>query len=339
MVHCKSFTAPAKVHPVYMFAYPDAQILDITGPLEVFSRASRWLQDNGLVQGEAYRVQLVAAKTGLIRCSNGLQILADGVMDDIQPASTVLISGGIGFRALLGDEQLLAWLRHLEPRVQRLGSVCTGAFVLAAAGLLDNMTSTTHWAYCDELARLYPATQVDPDILFTQQGKIFTAAGVTAGIDMALAMVEQDWGQRAALETAQQLVMYLKRPAGQAQLSRQLLSQKSELQSIQELLVWIVENPATDLSINALANRVAMSSRNFARRFNEETGMTPAKFVEQTRFDIACRKLEQTQLSIEAVARYSGFNSSDALRRIFMKRTGISPKLYRARFQQLVESA
>ncbi|MDH5731362.1 MAG: DJ-1/PfpI family protein [Gammaproteobacteria bacterium] len=322
-------------HKVIMLAYPNAQILDITGPLEVFSRASRWLQDNAMCNSEAYTVEIVSPVAGNICCSNGINLVASRSYREITHADTLLITGGIGFKAQLEDQQLIDWIKTLPEKTQRFGSVCTGAFLLAAAGLLENKIATTHWEYCQELAQFSPSTHVDPDIMFARQGKLYTSAGVTAGIDMALAMVEKDWGQNVALETAQQLVMYLKRPAGQSQFSSQLCSQKSEIESIQKLLIWIIDNPNENLSVVSLADKVAMSPRNFARRFVEETGTTPAKFVEQVRFDIACRKLEETRQSLETIANKTGFRSSESLRRAFVKKMGVTPSDYRTRLRDL----
>ncbi|MGH8185193.1 MAG: AraC family transcriptional regulator, partial [Steroidobacteraceae bacterium] len=211
---------PNTPHRVAMLGFAQAQILDITGPLEVFARTSRWLLDHQDVRFGAYEIELVAPRAGPIDTSGGLQLLAARSFADMRPANTLLIAGGIGYQSVLKDRDLLNWIRRQASKVERIGSICTGALVLAAAGLLDGKTVTTHWAYCDRLAKLAPGARVERDAIYVQSDKLYTSAGVTSGMDMALAMVEADWGKACALAVAQELVMYLKRPGGQSQFSR-----------------------------------------------------------------------------------------------------------------------
>jgi transcriptional regulator GlxA family with amidase domain len=207
-------------HSVVMLAYPSAQVLDITGPLEVFSRTSRWLREHRGLQRDAYRVELVAARAGRLETSGGLELYAARRYGDVETMDTLLIAGGIGYRAAMADKQLVRWIHEQAGRVERIGSICTGAFLLAAADVLNNKPATTHWAYCDELARIAPAARIERDAIYVQSGNLYTSAGVTSGMDMALAMVEADWGKATALAVAQELVMFLKRPRGQSQFSR-----------------------------------------------------------------------------------------------------------------------
>lgn len=326
-------------HKVAMLVFPNAQILDVTGPLEVFARTSRWLKDNRVTDRPAYEVSLVAKQAGNVVCSNGLEMSVKHSIANVGQIDTLLVAGGIGYRDAANDHVVLDWVRRQAQTVERVGSICTGAFILAAAGLLHGKTATTHWAYCEQLRRQAPSTVVQPDAIFVRQDNVYTSAGVTSGMDMALAMIEDDWGQHVALAVAQELVLYLKRPGGQAQFSRQLAIQKLESSKLQELVLWISENPDADLSVETLATRMAMSVRNFSRRFHSEVGLTPAKFVEQMRIDAARSKLEQTALPVDKVAHNCGFESADNFRRAFSRVLGITPTEYRERFSLQANSS
>jgi transcriptional regulator GlxA family with amidase domain len=261
-----------------------------------------------------------------------LALIATHDLHNVGLVDTLLVSGGIGYGQAVGDAETVAWVSRMRHKVERLGSICTGAFILAAAGLLDNKRATTHWAYCERLAQEAPSTVVEPDAIFVREDDVFTSAGVTSGMDMALAMVEQDWGQPVALAVAQELVLYLQRPGGQSQFSRQLTLQQMETDKLQKLLLWMIEHPEADFCIDALAARVAMSPRNFMRRFAAEAGATPAKFAQQIRIEAARRKLEQTSLPLETIARSCGFSCAENMRRSFVRSLGISPSEYRERF-------
>ena len=319
---------------VVMYAYHDAQILDITGPLEVFGRTARWLRDRGLTADLGYRVEIIADEKGLIRTSSGMQLYAERSFRDMdEEIDTLLISGGPGHRAAMENTELLEWIRGYLPKTTRLGSVCNGALILAKAGLLEGRKATTHWDYCDELREESEDIEVIDDAIHTRDGKIYTSAGVTAGMDLALAMVEEDWGSAVALATAQELVMFLKRPGGQSQFSRHLEAQILESDGLGLVVLWMLERLDGDLGVAALAQKAALSERHFARRFRAEMGMTPGRYVEIARVEAARRKLEATQLSIKLIAVECGFSSPEIMRRAFQRILGVPPNGYRTRFQ------
>lgn len=316
-----------------MFGYEDAQILDITGPLEVFARSARWLRDRGVCRNLAYSIELVAENAGPVRTSSGLCLIAERNYRAVRHADTLLIAGGIGCRAVMQDRKVLAWLRKIAPRVARLGSVCTGAMVLGRAGLLRDKSATTHWDYVEELRRIDASIDVQADAIYVRDASLYTSAGVTAGIDMALAIVESDWGQPVALAVAKELVMFLKRPGGQSQFSGHLAAQFSEGDKLRELQLWILDHLDADLSVPALAARVTMSERNFARRFVAGIGVSPAHYVARARLEAARRKLEENKLLISRVAQYCGFGNEETMRRTFIAALGVSPADYRERFR------
>ena len=307
----KSAPAPRRV---MMLAYADAQILDIAGPLQILSTAL-------LADGRpAYAVELVSAEPGPVMTTSGLALHAARTMDDIAPTDlatldTLMVTGGLGSRAAMEDERILAFLRA------------------AAAGLLDGRRATTHWAYAPAMRRRFPAVTVEEDAIYVRDGKFWTSAGVTAGMDLALALIEEDLGRDAALLIARHHVMYLMRPGGQSQFSAQLAAQRVEDSRLARVCAFIVENPCADLSVPALAARAAMSERSFARRFAEETGITPAQFVERARLDEACRRLAGSDLSLDAVSADAGFGAAERMRRAFIRHLGVTPGRYRERFR------
>ena len=316
-----------------MLGFPQAQVLDITGPLEVFSRTARWLVDQDYVQHLPYKIELTAAETGLLPMSSGLELQVNRRFDQVQTVDTLLVAGGLGYRDAGKDPNFLANLKRLARKAKRVGSICTGSMILAKTGILDHMPATTHWEYLEELEHTGLDVQVDHDAIFVRNGNLFTSAGVTAGMDMALAMVEEDWGQTVALAVAQQLVLYLKRPGGQSQFSNHLKAQSLESGRMQKLQLWMLDNLDLDLCVDKLANRVAMSERTFARRFVAEIGITPARFVEQARIQAARRRLEEGDLQIESIAQRCGFRSAENMRRSFIRILGVPPTQYRERFQ------
>jgi transcriptional regulator GlxA family with amidase domain len=280
-----------------------------------------------------YAVEIVSAKAGPLLTQSGLRLVADRSFAAVRGGiDTLLVAGGRGTPQAMADGALLAWLRRMAPRVRRLGSVCTGTFVLAAAGLLDGRRVTTHWAWCTALAEQFPAVRVDPDPIFVRDGDVWTSAGVTAGMDLALALVEEDHGRDLALETARQLVLFLRRPGGQSQFSAQLAVQAADREPLRGLVAWIAEHPDGDLSVPALARRVAMSPRNFARVFAREVGKTPARFVEASRVEAARRRLEESADGVDQVAARCGFGTAESMRRAFMRTIRVSPTAYRHRF-------
>lgn len=321
-----------RAHHVVMLAYPDVQILDVTGPLEVFSRATRWLQDSGMRPDAAYRVEVVAPRTGSLVTSSGVRLVAERAYRDVTSADTLLVAGGRGQTAVRTQAPLLAWLRRMAGRVARLGSVCNGALILAAAGLLEGRRATTHWAYLEELKRSV-GNGVCDDAIYTRDGNVYTSAGVTAGMDMALAMLEEDHGGAVALGVARELVLFLKRPGGQSQFSDYLAAQFSEDAGLRELQLWMLGHLEQDLSVPRLAERIAMSERSFARHFADGVGLAPGHYVRQIRVTAARRKLEQTDLTLQQVARRCGFGTPESLRRSFIAALGVTPGAYRERFR------
>lgn len=318
-------------HRVVMLAFPDAQILDAVGPLEVFSRTGRWLRDTWGRDELAYELVLAAREAGPLPMSNGLMLTATHAFGDVEACDTLLVAGGIGWERAAGDAALLAWLRAMAPRVQRFGSICTGALVLAAAGLLEGRQATTHWAYCDRLAELSPGCAVEPDAIFVEDGTLFTSAGVTTGMDLALELVERDHGKATAVSVAQELVIYRKRPGGQAQFSRYLEAEKRQ-DRLGELQLWILDHLDEDLPLERLAAAAGMSARHFSRRFKDELGATPAAYVARIRLEEARRRLESGANSLKDVARTCGFADEQNLRRAFRKHVGVAPSEYRQRF-------
>src|SRR6266571_1954430 len=320
---------------VAMLAYPDIQMLDVMGPLEVFSRTSRWLKDNGRRTDDAYSLEILGLKRGPFRASSGLRVYADRRFDEVgRGLDTLLIAGGKGTERYRAHAPILRWLRRQARWVRRLASVCTGAFFLAEAGLLKGRRARTHWSFCSQLARRFPDVRVEPDTIFVREGSIYTSAGVTAGMDLALAMVEEDLGREVALAAARELVMFLRRPGGQAQFSAQLAVQFAEHAPLSELQAYILDHPPDDLSVETLARRVAMSPRNFARVFASEVGTTPARFVTSVRVETARRLLEESSQDLEAICSMCGLGTPESLRRAFLRTVGVAPSQYRERFSR-----
>ncbi len=314
---------------IVLLTFPKAEMLDAVGPLEVFAGADAQLE------GQAYDLEVVSLRPGPVAMSSGLALVAGrGLADDPGPIDTLLVGGGEGTRRHAEDPQVQAWLQRQVPRVRRLGSVCTGAFVLAAGGFLDGRRATTHWQRCAELAAAYPEVRVEPDAIFRRDGKVVTSAGITAGIDLALHLVEEDLGRALAFAVARQLVVYARRPGGQSQFSADLMSQAAAGGRFDDLRRWILDHPGADLSVEALAARVGMSPRSFHRHFRAETGMTPGAFVERARVEAARRALEEGGEPLARLSHRLGFGHADSLRRIFHRHLSMSPQDYRLRWAQ-----
>jgi transcriptional regulator GlxA family with amidase domain len=310
---------------VLIAAFPGVQMLDITGPMEVFSIATRL--------GHApYELAVVARDEAPLPASSGLRLVPNGGLRNVREADTLLIPGGQGTRQALEDEVLIRWIQRTAKRSRRVTSVCTGAFLLAEAGLLDGRRATTHWSACNALRRRYPKVTVEDDPIFVRDGSVWTSAGVTAGMDLALALVEEDAGREAALEVARRLVLFVRRPGGQAQFSAQLAADTAERQPLRELQGWIADHLTDDLGVEALAERAHMSPRNFARAFKQEVGMTPAAYVERARVERAQQALQSSRAPIALVARRTGFGTAGTMRRAFKRRIGATPVDYRDRF-------
>lgn len=328
----ETVSPPARPRRVAILLYPGLQSLDVTGPLEVFAGASAALAA-ARRPDPGYEVITLAARAAPMRASSGLTLLPDGPLP-ARPGliDTLIVPGGHGRREAARDQTLLSWLARAGQRVRRLASVCTGAFLLADAGLLKGRTVTTHWAYAKQLADLHPDLTVDPDPIFLTDGNLWTSAGVTAGIDLALAMVEQDHDRRLALQIARHLVMFLRRPGSQSQFSATLAAQEPQREPLREIQRHVLERLAADHSVQAMAARAHMSPRHFARAFAAETGLTPARYVEQARLEAARRSLEETRQPVEAIARACGFGTAETMRRCFLRALGIPPAEYRRRF-------
>ncbi len=313
---------------IVLVAYPGIQTLDVVGPAEVFTGANR-------EAGEArYAVEVVARAGRAVTATSGLTLGVDRRLADVRGAvDTLMVAGGDGTAEALRDRVLVDGIRRVAARSRRVTSVCSGAFMLAEAGLLDGRTATTHWSVCDTLARLYPSVTVDPEPIFVQDGHVFTSAGVTAGMDLALALVEHDQGRDLALQVARRLVLFLRRPANQSQFSAQLAAQLAQRDEVREVQRWIAEHPEGDLSVASLSERAGMSERSFARWFATEVGVTPGRYVERARVEAARRLLEDSDDSITTVARACGFGTAETMRRSFLRVVRTGPAEYRRRFR------
>ncbi|MCX4582401.1 GlxA family transcriptional regulator [Streptomyces sp. NBC_01481] len=319
---------------VVIVAFPGVELLDVTGPAEVFSVAS------GIAGADrpGYQVEIAATRAGELPTSSGVRLVADVALEEVGgQVDTLLVSGAInlvdgGVEPVI-DAAVVEWLRTAAPQARRTASVCAGAHVLAAAGLLDGLSATTHWLTAERLAADYPQIAVDPDPIFIRAGQVWTCAGVTSGMDMALAMVAEDHGQALALATARMMVMYVKRPGGQSQFSVPLSIHAPSGDRIDELRLWIADHLADDLSIETLAERMHLSVRHLARLFRQRTGSTPASYIEAVRVETARRLLEETDRSLPDVATASGLGSVETLHRAFRRRLVTTPAEYRRRFR------
>jgi transcriptional regulator GlxA family with amidase domain len=311
---------------VLIVCYPGIELLDVSGPASVFGAAS------ALVGGGAYRVELAAFEAGPVLSSCGITLMAQRALGRVRGnIDTLLIGGGLR-PALAAAANLVPLLPAVARRSRRTCSVCSGAFLLAEAGLLRNRRAATHWAGVRELAQRFPDVHVQTDPIYVRDGSVWTSAGVTSGIDLALALVEQDLGAKVALEVARWGVMYLRRPGGQSQFSAPLQAQATHDEGLAALLHWLGENLQADLSIQTLAQRAHMSVRNFARVFRRETGTTPASYVEGMRLSAARSALELGSLSVKRIAFEVGFHSVETMHRAFQRRLSVTPLQYRARF-------
>ncbi len=305
---------------VLVVLFDEVQSLDVTGPVEVFAHAPG-----------AYKVRTASLGGGTVRTTSGLRITPDEDLARTRPHDLLLVPGGAGARG--NNPELVAWLRGNAGRAARLASVCTGAFLLAEAGLLTGRWVTTHWEFCATLAARYPDINVDPEPIFVRDENVVTSAGVTAGIDLALALVEEDLGRDAALHIARMLVVFLRRPGNQAQFSAQLAAQVAQRAPLRDVQQWIAENPAADLSVETLASRASLSPRQFARAFAAEVGIPPGRYVDRVRLESARRRLEDTADGVEETARACGYGTPEAMRRAFVRLLGQSPAEYRRRFR------
>lgn len=300
------------------------QILDLTAPYEVFARCG------------GYRVELVSsAAKGEVTSSCGLSMHSAKDYRKLRGAvDTLLVPGGEGAEQVLCEAAFLRWLRSMSRRVRRIGSICTGAVLLGAAGILDGRRAVTHWKWCGQLAHAFPRVMVEQDPIYVKDGNVYSSAGITAGIDLALALVEEDYGQKRALEIARDLVIFLRRPGGQSQFSSLLAAQVSARRPLEDLQAWVMEHLEKDLSVEALAKQCGMSPRHFARVFVAEKRLTPGNFVEQSRVTAARALLESSNETIKEVATRCGFGSLDSMRRSFTKILGVTTREYAERFRR-----
>jgi transcriptional regulator GlxA family with amidase domain len=322
--------ASTKPRRVVILAFPGVQPLDVVGPAEVFAGA------DALAEGGEYTVEVVAKEPEPITVrSSGYGIVPKTTTARCRgPIDTLVVAGGFGVIKAEDDAELIRWIRSAARRSRRVTSVCSGAFLLARAGLLEGKTCTTHWASTAELARRHPELTVDPNPIFVRDGNVWTSAGVTSGMDLSLALVEEDLGRDIAVQIARWLVLFLQRPGGQAQFSTHLSAQLAERRPLRELQSWIADNLDADLRVESLADHAAMSPRNFARFFRRETGMTPAAYVEELRVERARQLLEESSDPVEIISGRCGFGTPETMRRAFARCIGTAPTEYRARFRR-----
>src|SRR5207248_189972 len=332
---------PHATHRIVFLAAPGVEMLDLVGPLQVFARASEMYGRANTGSPAIYSVEVVTISSRRSLTANcGLRITADKTFRQVRGRiDTLLVAGGNAIEQNEINPEAVRWLKKVAARTRRVGSVCTGAMFLARAGLLDGRRATTHWNWCEVLIKRAPRADVDPDPIFVRDENVYTSAGVTAGMDLALALVEEDHGSRLALKVARNLVLYLRRPGGQSQFSAALSLQLTDRKPLRELEAWVLDNLHKPLTVPVLAQRVAMSPRNFARVFAKEMKTTPAKFVERLRVEAARRRLEESHNSMEMIASECGFGNVNAMRNVFQRALKIPPGHYRRHFRHARQSS
>jgi len=318
-------------HRVLLLVFPDFQLLDATGPADVFASVDEHLPP---AARPAYRLEALSPAGGLVRSSTGLELATRALPDPTEVAGcTLLIAGGHGVQAAMQQGGVARWLMQAAPHATRCGAVCTGAFLMAQAGLLEGRAVVTHWRYAELLQRLFPRLEVLPDALFVRDDTFYSSAGVTAGMDLCLSLVEEDHGRELSLRVARGLVMYLRRPGGQRQFSAELLAQQApEGGQMEQLVKWLRDRLAQVLDVEEMAAQMAMSARTLHRHCQAEMGMTPAKLLLQLRLEKASQLLERGEPSLKRVAQQTGFGSEYNLRRAFVQALGVTPGEYRQRF-------
>ncbi len=332
-----SLRQTSRTRRIVFVAAPGTEILDLVGPLQVFARASEMFRKQNPDSAPIYSVEVVTTSAHRSFVANcGLRITANKTFRELRgKIDTLLIAGGSAIEQDAITADVVRWLRKIAGRIRRIGSVCTGAMLLARAGLLDGRRATTHWNWCEVLIRRAPRADVDPDPIFVRDENVYTSAGVTAGMDLALALVEEDHGSPLALQVARNLVLYLRRPGGQSQFSAALSLQLTDRKPLLELEAWVLDNLNKPLNVPMLAGRVAMSPRNFARVFTKEMKTTPAKFVERLRVEAARRRLEESPNSMETIASECGFGNVNSMRNVFQRTLKIAPGQYRRHFRHV----
>jgi transcriptional regulator GlxA family with amidase domain len=315
---------------IVIVGYDDIMGLDLVGPMEAFGSA-QVKSSRGLVE-PCYRVTIAGLQSKTFRSEFGLRFATERSLASIHEADTVIVPGGSGLRLSNTPLKLAEWLRKTAGSIRRIASICTGIYGIAPSGLLDGRKVATHWKFASDLAKRYPKLKVDPSSLYIKDGKFWTAAGVTAGIDLSLALIEEDFGPEVALSVARELVVYMKRPGGQEQYSEPLQFQLQSRSRFADLLPWMLAHLDQDLSVEMLAERISLCPRQFSRRFVQEFGSSPASFVRRLRLDEARQRLSSPDCTVEGVARSVGFSDADNFRRAFERCFGIAPSAYRGRF-------
>jgi transcriptional regulator GlxA family with amidase domain len=317
---------------VVILGYPGVQALDLVGPFDVFTGATLNLAAKERY-GDGYDVMIASARGGLVTTGTGLALVAEPLPDPYGPIDTVVIPGGYGLDQARKDPDVVGWVKAVAGTARRVVSVCTGAFLAAQAGLLDGCRATTHWAFAQQLAREFPSVAVDPEPVYVQSSPpVWTAAGVTAGIDLALSLVEEDHGTDVAQTVARYLVLYLRRPGGQSQFAAPVWMPRAKRAPIRDVQESIEAEPGAAHSISELARRAAMSTRHFTRVFTDEVGEAPGAYVDRIRTEAARRQLEETDDTVTVIAIRCGFGTAETMRRNFVRRMGISPDQYRRAF-------
>ena len=315
---------------IVIVGYDDITSLDLAGPLEAFNAA--YVEDSRGNRQPCYKVTIAALGAKTFRSESGLRMTAACSLSSLRHLDTLLIPGGRGMRVSASGQKLANWIGRHERRVRRIASVCTGIYGVAPTGLLNGRTVTTHWMFSADLAQRYPELKVDANALYVRDGKFYTSAGITAGIDLALALIEEDFGAQVALSVARELVVFVKRPGGQEQYSEPLKFQVESTSRFADLAAWMVGHLDKNLSVEALAERINLCPRQFTRRFKDEFNSTPAAFVQRLRLDEARKRLSAANSTVESIADSVGFRDPDSFRRAFAQRFGVAPKQYRSRF-------
>lgn len=324
---------------IAMLVYPNCLMIDAIAPIEVFNFANVALQLMGNISHSesVYTLSIVAEKRGQVKSSSGICVVADKSYEDLNEGiDTLMVAGAThpaSLEAAINDTKMRDWLIQMMPKVRRMVSICTGALILAGSGLLDGRKATTHWRYCEGMARKYLNIKVEPDKIFVRDGNTYTSGGATAGIDLALSLVEDDWGWEVAATVARNMLIFMRRPGGQFQFSAHIFNEAKTRKDFRGLQAWIVGNPQKYLSVEQLAERMSMSPRNFSRLFCQEIGLTPAKFVERVRLEAAKNMMLQTDLPMESVAVNCGFGNAEQMRRTFQRLLKTTPQEHRSYFK------
>ena len=317
---------------VLLVATPDGDPFDLIGPLTVLHDTNWQLEHSGRPD-LGYDIEVVTNQPGTVFEEKGFRVVVDRLCYDVEgDVDTVVFEACDHEEKCLNDSRFIDWVRDIAPRSRRLATACVGTYILAEAGLLNNRRATTHWSACEHFQSRYAEVELDPEPIFIKYGKFYSSAGVTSILDLMLALVEEDYGSELALRVAQSMVMFLRRPASQSQFSTQLNSSAAEDTKIRRVMAHVAENPDFDLSVEVLAEKAKMSPRNFTRVFTREVGVTPGKFVEQSRLESARARLEQSKLPISQVARQCGYRTADGMRVAFDRNLGVGPSEYRRRF-------